>query len=125
MTVATYYDLAGLSNSQLRSYYMNNPLVRTVQAEQRNFELFTVFSQGIDLKLGKGVCDGQRTIPGGNIVVRGRIGQVGPPDLSSCQSQTLKGLSRSDLMHQMAIDVKDGWLPRLLVNHMPVPDFFK
>ena len=102
---------------------MNNPLVRTVQSEQLNFELFTVFSQGIDLKLGDGVCDGQGTIPGGDIVVRGRIGQVGPADLSTCQPQTFKGLSRSDLMHQMTIDVKDRWLPRFLVNHMPVPDF--
>ena len=64
------------------------------------------------------------TVPprGGRVVVGGGHDRAHTPDLAACRPQPLKGLRAGYLMHQVAVDVKDGRSIVFRVDNVLVPE---
>jgi hypothetical protein len=70
------------------------------------------------------VHDGQRAIGGGNAVIDGGDGEIGPPHFETAFAQAVEGLGRCDFVDQMKVDKEQRGSARLLVDDVSVPEFF-
>ena len=52
-------------------------------------------------------------------------GTLGPADLAAIHTESLKSLGTGDFMHQMQVNVQNGWALLRSVYYVLVPDFFK
>ena len=113
---------AGLREAQFRSDDVHDALVFGVNAVVRNAELFAVLIELRDLVGRDGIEDRQRAIGGGNAVIRGGHGQIGPADFETAGAQAGKGLGRSDFVDQMQIDIEQGRGACFFPYEVRVPD---
>src|SRR5205823_5535438 len=116
---------AGLREPEFGADDVNNALIGGIHVKQRNAKLLAVFLQGFDLKGGDGV--GNRSAAGGgrNIVVDGSDGALRLPDFPVARTQTIKGLGRCNLVHEMEVDVEERQSSRRGADYVVIPDFFK
>jgi hypothetical protein len=104
---------------------VNDTLVSVSQPEQRDTEFRAVSAQGFHLGPGDGIFYVGTVCGGGNVVIHGCKGQVGPPDSAAGQAQSLEGLGAGDLVHQVPIDVNQGSSAGQYLYGVRVPYFFK
>ena len=52
-------------------------------------------------------------------------GAVERAHLATAVAQSLEGLRRRNLVHQVQIDIEQGGLAELLADHVALPDFFE
>src|SRR5271156_189381 len=116
---------ARLSQSEFRTYHVDDALLGGIHVEQRHAEIFAVLLQGPNLARCNRIDDGRATRFGRNVVIHRRHRTLGLPDLAARHSQALEGLRRRDLMNQMQIDVDQRQLSRWNTDHVLTPDFVK
>ena len=104
---------------------MYNSLPRVIQVVELDPEFLAIRSQRIHLFSGNLVSDGQTSIRRRHVVVRSCHRPSRLSNFATRQTQALEGLRTGHFMNQMQIDINDGLLSGLLMDHMVVPDFFK
>ena len=123
MAVAADDGHARLSQSQLRADHVHNALIGRIHIEQRHAEIFAVLLQSLNLPRRNGIGDGRAARLGRNIVIHGRDRAMGLTHLAASYAQSLECLRRSDLVHQMQIDVEQRQLSGGNTDDVLVPDF--
>ena len=105
---------------------MDNALIfAEAVIEMGQAELGDVALQSVQLGFGNFVHNRAGQLPGRRVVVHGGHGQVRAAHLAAGHPEPVKSLRRSNLVHQVQVNVNQGRLPRLLVNHMSVPNLLK
>src|SRR5262249_13761841 len=122
MAVAAYDGHPRLRQSELRTDYMNDSLLGTVQAIEPYFELTAVAFASVDLSLRYRIDDRQRPARSRHIVIHRREGKIGSAHDAAGHSKSFECLRRSHLVNKMAIDIKDRRLTRLVVHDVIVPN---
>ena len=125
VAVAADDGFAGEGVAQIGADDMDDALVGTVAVVKGDAEVAGVFGQGVELAFGNFVGDGQGQVPSGGVVVHGADGEVGAADATASQAEAIEGLGSGNFVDEVEVNVKDGGLARLLVNHMGVPDFLE
>jgi hypothetical protein len=105
---------------------MHNSLLARVHVVELNAEFGAVGAQRGNL-FGRDLVDNIQPAFNGrrHIVVDGRDGAVGAANLATGQPQAFKCLRRSDLVHELQVDVEQRGLALRLDNYMPLPYFFE
>lgn len=124
MRVAADDGGAGKRKPQVRTDDVNDALLVAGDVEQRDVEILAIGAQRLDLCLGDRVLDIEAVL-GGDIVVHRGKGEVRPADLTSGEAKPLKGLRAGDLMHELAVDIKECGAVVQPGGHMRVPDLFE
>jgi hypothetical protein len=102
---------------------VDDALVGMAHAETGDAELVAVGPQDLHLPGRDGVGDRLVEPGGGDVVVHGGDGEVGPADRAARQAQTLEGLGRGDLVHEVEVDVEQvGLAVRTGADDVAVPD---
>ena len=84
---------------------MDYALARAVHIVQQEAKLLAIVDQGLDLLQGDYVSNGEGAVPGGHVVVHGSKGEVRTTDAAARHAQTIEGLGRCDLVHQVQVYV--------------------
>jgi len=115
-----------LREAELGADDVDDALVLRAHVRQRHAELTAVGAQLLDLLAGDLVGDDAQAVGRGRDgVVHRRHGVVGPADRDAAVAQTLEGLRRGDLMHEVEIDIENGRGARLMDDDVIIPDLFK
>ena len=93
--------------------------------EELNAELAAILAQRFHLLGGDRIEDGERERRGRDVVIDRRDGAVRAANLAARGAQTVKRLRRSDLVHQVQVDVEQRRLVAGLANYVRVPDFLE
>src|ERR1700722_14355990 len=125
MAVTADNSHSGLSQCQFRTNHMHNALVGGIHIEQRHTEIFAVLLQSLNLPGRNRISDGSTARLSRNVMVHRRERPLRLPYLAPCHAQSLKRLRRSDLMHQMQIDVQQRQLSGRNTDHVLPPDLVK
>ncbi|SKX94667.1 Uncharacterised protein [Mycobacteroides abscessus subsp. abscessus] len=104
VTVTADNRHSGLGQSQLRTDDVNDALFLVAHGVQADTELFTVASQGVDLRARHRVGDGQVCVDRRHVVILGRDRQVRPVDGPAREPQTFECLRTRDLVNEVEID---------------------
>ena len=98
---------AGLSQAQLRTDDVHDPLLDIAERVQRNAELLAVVTQRIDLGLGDRIGDRQLDVLRRDVVVLGRQREIGTANRPVVRvPQTVEGLRAGDLVDEVEVDVE-------------------
>jgi len=101
---------------------VDDPLAGVVDPEHGDPVGHAVGHQGVDLPLGQRVPDPQRPTLGGDPVIDGGQGQIGPANRAPRQGQRFEGLRGGDLVDQVKVDVQQvGLAAAPGDHHMVVP----
>ena len=127
MAVAADDGHSRLRQAQFGPNYMHNALLvgTFFDAVEDDAVLGAVLLKLCDLFHDHVVDDGQCAVERRDAVIHRGEGAVGSARADAAFAQAFKCLGRCDLVHQMEIDVKNGWAIGLLGHDMRVPDFFK
>ena len=112
----------GPSQAQFGADHVHNALGPVPQVRQRDAKLPTVDAQLFDLLGGNGVQDRKGLIPSWDAVVHRGLRPVGPAHADSPIPQSLECLRGRDLVHEVEVNIEDGWGARLVGDDMCVPD---
>src|SRR5437016_3177236 len=123
VAVAANNGLARLSDAELGADDVDNALILAVHVEEADAGLATVSLQGFKLKLGIVIEDRQGAVGGGDRMVHHGESEIRTADFAALRAETGKGLGRSALVDQVAVNVDDRGLAGLFANHVGVPDF--
>src|SRR6266568_4655684 len=123
VAVAADDGLPRLRDAQFRADDVHDALVAAVHIEQAHAGFAAVLLEGIELQLRGLVNDRQRAVGRWYGVVHHGECQIGAADLAAFGAETGKGLGRSALMDQVAVNVDERGLAGRFVNNMGVPDF--
>src|SRR4029079_10194746 len=113
----------GKSESLLRADDVDDALALVELVEILDAEILGILRQCRDLPGAFRIRIGFAAIGGRNVVVDHGQGLVGGVHLAAGCTQTLKGLRRGDLVHQMAVNIDQTRPIWLLVNQVVFPDF--
>ncbi len=117
---------AGLREAELGADHVDDALVDAAHVRQRHAELLAVDPQLLDLLARDRIFDDAQAIVGRrDRVIHRRLGVVGPTDLESAVAQPLEGLRRSDLVHEVQINIEHGRRSGLVDDDVIVPDLLK
>lgn len=116
---------SGLRVSEFWTDDVNDSLADIVQVVELNPELLAIVSKRIDLLPGNRVGDGERSIGGGNVVVRSCDRAFGPSDLPARETKPFEGLGAGDFVHEVQVDVENRLFSGLMMNDMMVPDLLE
>ena len=86
---------------------------------------FAVGDERLDLLAGERVTDAVLAADGGNPVVDGGEGEVGPAHRTARQAETLEGLRRGHLMDEVKVDVQEIRLAGGAPDDVIGPDFLE
>jgi hypothetical protein len=103
--IATYDRHARLSEAELGADDVHDSLLGRVEVEQLDPELPRITHQRIDLPRGQCVGNRQPAVASRDIVVDRTNCQLRSAYPATTQPQTLEGLRRRDLVHQVQIHV--------------------
>ena len=118
--VAADDDQPGLRVPLLGTDHVDDALAGRAHRVERDVEVLRVGGEGFHLAGADRV--GDRTRGGGDVVVHGGHGEVGPADGAAVQPEALEGLRAGDLVHEVEVDVEDVGLAVGAVNDVAVPD---
>ena len=85
---------------------MDDALAAAADLVQRDAGGAAVLGQHVHL-LARKVVGGPDAASGGDVVVHGRDGQVGPPDWPAGHPESLEGLGRGDLVDEVEVDEEE------------------
>ena len=104
---------------------VDDALAGIVEAVEGDYLLLAVGDECVDLSLGQRIANSQAPLCGGNAMVDGGQGQVGPAHGSPCQAQGFEGLGGGHLVNQVEIDVKEIGLAGSRIHDVVVPHLFE
>ncbi len=115
--------MPGCVNPKLRANHVHDALLGRIHIEQRHAEISTILLQSLNLAGRNWIRDRSAARLGRNIVIDRGDCALRLPDPAACHAQSLEGLRRSDLVHQMQIDVKQRQLSGGNTDDVLIPDF--
>ena len=104
---------------------MDDALAWTMEIVEGYVEFVTVSGQRFHLNDGDLIGARSRSLPGGDVVVHRRHGQIGPSHGPSVDTKPFERLRGGDLMDEVHIDVQQIRLARRTVDDMGLPDLVK
>ena len=108
---------ARLGQPELRPDHVDDAVAAVAERIQAHAELGTVARERVELLLGQLV---RLAGPGGDVVVGGRDGAVGPAHPPAGGAQPLECLWARDLVHQVQVDEE-----QVIADQMVVPDLLE
>ena len=101
---------AGLGDAQLGADHMHDALPRGADRVGRDAELLAVALERLHLNSAQMVRDLGRHggAVGGHVVVGSRKGAIRATDLAAGKPETVEGLRRGDLVHEVQVDVEQA-----------------
>ena len=125
VTVAADDGHAWLGATKFRSDDMDNAAMRTGHAVQGDAEFGGVGFHLLDLRRSHRIRNRDIDRRGRDGMIHRGEGFIGAADFQSALTQTCEGLRRSDFMHEVQVNVKNGWGFRLFSDNVRVPDFLE
>ena len=125
VTVAADDGHAWLGATKLGSDDMDNAAMRTGHAVQGDPKFGGVGFHLLDLRRSHRIRNRDFDGRGRDGMIHRGEGFLGAADFQSALAQTREGLRRGDFMHEVQVNIKDGWGFRLFSNNMRVPDFLE
>jgi hypothetical protein len=116
---------ARLGQAQFRADDMDDAAMGAGHAVQRDAELGGIGLHLPDLRSRQRVGDRHAERRRRDRVIHRRDGTLRTTDLQTALAEAGKGLRRSDLVHQVEVDIQDGRRIGSFGNDMRLPDFFK
>ena len=125
VAVAADHGHARLREAQLGPDDVHDALLVAVHAEAAGCRTRLQFvSSCATCFAAIGSTIGSDAVGGGNAVVGGGDGQIGPAHFEAALAQALEGLRRGDFVHQVQVDVEQRGRAGLLRGRRGVPEFF-
>jgi len=125
VAVAAHNGHPGLTQAQLRTNHVHDPLERAEAILETDAELLAIAVERVELFLRNRVRHRLGERPRRRVVVHCGDREIGAAHSSTRQPQTVKGLGRGHLVNQVEVDVQQRGLAGRFVDHVGVPDFFE
>ena len=115
---------AGKGDPELRADDVDDALLFMAVAEERNTELFAILGKGGELFTAEGGFI-DRSAVGGDVVVDGGEGEIGPADFSIVLAQAVERLGAGHFVDQVAIDVEEGAAAGQVGDDVAIPNLIE
>ena len=120
--VAAHDGHARLGEALLGPDHVHDALARVAHRVEAEAELGGVAPHDLHLLGRDRVLDRQVDVGGGDVVVLGGDGEVGPAHRAAGQAQAVEGLRAGHLVDEVEVDVEEVGLARAGVDDVAVPD---
>src|SRR5207302_9766809 len=122
VAVAANNRLSGLRDAQFRTDDVHDALILAVHVKKADAGFAAVFFEGVKLGFRVVIEDGQRAVSSGVRMVHHRKREIGAAGFAAFGSAPGERLGRGAFVDEVAVNIDDGGLARLLVNDVRVPD---
>ena len=122
VAVPTDNGHAGLGETEFGPDHVHDALIGIAHRVVGHAELSGIRPQNVELLLRDRVGDRHGLVGRWHIVIFGGDGQIGPSYRSAAESESLEGLWRSDLVHQVQVDVEQRLAIVVGLDDVVVPD---
>ena len=123
MRVAADDGLAWLSDAEFRADDVDDALILAVHVEEANAGFAAIFFEGVELKLGVLIENGEGAVGGGDGVVHDGEGEIGAADFTALGAKAGEGLRRGAFVNEVAIDIDERRFAGFFVDDVGIPNF--
>ena len=101
---------------------VHDALARIGHGDIGHAERGDVVLQRVDLQPAFRLGDALAAVLGRHVMVGDGDGRIDPAHLAAGEAETFESLGAGDLMHEMAVDIKDAGAVLHALHHMRIPD---